>query len=133
VIMTCSTATFAAINAVRMHILDVPLSFRDLEFLQDPGFLVDMVGVRVLALAATGVVALGLTVAFLVGRVGRHRPAVRRGGVGWRWWIGFRFASVVSGLALVVVASGFNGQNNSLRAAYEASGATWKSWSQADN
>lgn len=125
--------TLAVLNAVRMQLLDIPLSFRDVEFLQDPAFLVEMVGVRSVLAA---VAALALVVAFLtllVRRVGRGRPGITRTHPRWRWWVGFRVATVLGLVGYLLAASGFNEGDNRLRAAYVDAGAVWKSWSQADN
>lgn len=123
----------AGANAVRMQMLDIPLSFRDVEFLQDPSFLVEMVGVGPFVGALGGLLLMAVLLTVAVRRVGRHRPGIGRSHPRWRWWVAFRATWVAAFVALVVVASGFNQPGNPVRAAFEDSGAVWRNWSQAHN
>lgn len=133
VVAVTASLALAGLNATRMRLLDIPLSFRDVEFLRDPVFLVDMVGIGsvLAALGALGVAAavLGL----LVRRVGRHRPGVGPTHPHRRWWWAFRASWIIGFVAFVVLAAGFNEPHNVVRQGYKESGALWRSWSQADN
>lgn len=127
------TATFAAVNVARMQLLDVPLSFSDVEFLKDPAFLVEMVGLRAVLAAVGGLILVAGILSLLVRRVGRHRTGIGPGHPRWRWWLVLRVGAVAAFVAFAVVASGFNSGHNALRVAYKDAGAVWRSWSQSDN
>ena len=125
-------ATSLAKHAVR----DEPLYPSDLYFLWQPSFLLDMAAPWALAVAALAVVALVVGLLF-VGRWldRRHFPRVRRSSEphAWSWLLGLRVAvALVAVLALFTVPQ-FNASENRLRATYEAAGAEWLSWRQADN
>lgn len=123
----------AGLNTVRMQMLDIPLSFRDVEFLQDPVFLVEMVGVRPFLATLGGLALVAVLLAVAVRRVGRHRPGIGRTHPRWRWWVALRVSWVAAFVVLAVVASGFNHPGNPVRAAFQDSGAFWRNWSQAHN
>ncbi|MBE7323291.1 LTA synthase family protein [Nocardioides sp. Y6] len=130
--LTVSTA-LAVLNATRMALLDVPLFLSDVEFLRDPIFMVEMVGLRAVLAAVAGLALLAGALWLLLRRVGRHRPGISREHPHRRWWWAFRGTWVVGFLAFALVASGFNEPFNPLREGYKQSGALWRSWSQADN
>lgn len=125
-------ATSLAKHAVR----DEPLYPSDLYFLWQPSFLLDMAPAWALAGAALAVVALVIGL-LVVGRWldRRHFPRVRRSAEprAWARLLGLRVVvALVAILALLTVPQ-FNAPENRLRAAYEAAGAEWLAWRQADN
>ena len=126
----------AAASLAKHAVRDEPLYPSDLYFLWQPSFLLDMAAPWALAGAALGVVALVIGLLF-VGQLldRRHFTRVRRSAESHAWWwlLGLRVAvAIVAILALFTVPQ-FNAPENRLRATYEAAGAEWLSWRQADN
>ncbi|GGD18234.1 LTA synthase family protein [Nocardioides daphniae] len=123
----------AAVNVVRMDILLIPLSFRDVVFLKDPAFLAEMVPMADLVKGSVAVVVVAGLLTLLVSRAGRRRPRWRRGRPGWLGWLAFRGVAVALAVTLVLLAAGFNQPGNVVRGAYDRSGADWRPWSQSRN
>lgn len=132
VVMTVGLVV-AAVNVVRMDILRLPLSFRDVVFLKDPAFLAEMVPVGDLVKGAVAVAAVAAALTWLVCRAGRRRPRWRRGRPGWWGWMAFRGVAVALAVTLVLVAAGFNTPGNVVRDAYDRNGADWRPWAQSRN
>lgn len=129
-VLAC-TAVLASVNVVRMRTLGVPLMPSDAAFLGRPGFLAEMVPVRTLTLTGLGAVVL---VVLLV--LGARRLRVRDRWPSGRGTFAARLTRVTAGaVAVLVVVSvaRFNAGASPLRDAYEASGASWKPWSQPFN
>ncbi|MGH3474384.1 MAG: sulfatase-like hydrolase/transferase [Aeromicrobium sp.] len=126
----------AAASLAKHAVRDEPLYPSDLYFLWQPSFLLDMAAPWALAGAALGVVALVIGLLFVGQWLDRrHFPRVRRSAESHAWWwlLGLRVAvAIVAILALFTVPQ-FNAPENRLRVTYEAAGAEWLSWRQADN
>ncbi|WP_175507565.1 LTA synthase family protein [Nocardioides terrae] len=116
-------------DAVKLSILGEPVYPTDVIWLSEPGFLVEMVSPRVLvaggvlAVALVGTVAWWLVVSLR--RTRSHRPSVRRRVT--------RLVALCLGATALWQATEFHHPNNLWDAAYEASGASWKPWSQSLN
>jgi len=112
-----------------------PLYPSDLTLGADLSFLSQMVGAGVLVAAALGAL-LVLACAVLVGRfLGRHfpRPRLRtRPRLAWGFLAG-RVVLAVATVSSLLYVMQFHTPGNSVRAAYEASGAHWRPWNQSKN
>jgi hypothetical protein len=135
VLVATGTGVVAFADLEKMRLRREPLLPSDWRFVGDPGFLVSMVGRRVLLVLALGVL-LGGILAVLVSRRrrGRGRPSAVRRPPGTR---GSRFAVRVVTIALCLgflhYVTDFNAPGNAARATYDALGASWRSWSQERN
>lgn len=129
------TLLLGAINLTKLRLRNDPLFPSDTAFLNQPGFLQEMVGGKVVIGAAAGAIVV-LVVAWLIGRlVGRRIPHVdtgltRRG----RWvWRGLRLVVAAVCFALLLSATHFNKPDNRWRAAYDDTGLVWKFFDQRVN
>lgn len=125
----------SAASVAKYRVRDEPLYPSDLFFLWQPTFLLDMVSAGWLVVAVSGIGA--LVVGFLlVGRgIARRFPRVRRSADprAWTKILGLRVVvALVSALILLQVPD-FNTTDNRVRATYEAAGAEWILWRQAEN
>ena len=124
--------TSLAKHAVR----DEPLYPSDLYFLWQPSFLLDMAAPWALAGAALAVIALVVGLVFF-GRwlEVRHFHRVRRSSEprAWSWLLLLRVVVALVAILALFTVPRFNAPENRLRATYEAAGAEWLSWRQADN
>jgi phosphoglycerol transferase MdoB-like AlkP superfamily enzyme len=133
-LVLCSVvaATSLAKHAVR----DEPLYPSDLYFLWQPSFLLDMAPPWALAGAALAVIALVVGLV-LVGRWfdGRHFPRVRRSEEprAWSRLLALRVVVALGAILALLTVPQFNAPENRIRGIYEAAGAQWLSWRQADN
>ena len=127
-----AAGTSLAKHAVR----DEPLYPSDLYFLWQPRFLLDVAPSWALAGVALGVIVLVVGLV-LVGRwlEVRHFPRVRRSADprAWSWLLGLRVVVALVAILAMFTVPHFNAPENRLRATYEAAGADWLSWRQADN
>ena len=126
----------ALASLAKHRVRDEPLYPSDLYFLWQPSFLLDMAAPWALAGAAVVVIALVVGLLFVGRRLDqRVFPRVRRSEErrAWAWLLGLRVVvALVAILALVTVPQ-FNASGNRVRATYDAAGAEWLSWRQADN
>jgi phosphoglycerol transferase MdoB-like AlkP superfamily enzyme len=129
-------AVVAATSLTKHAVRDEPLYPSDLYFLWQPSFLLDMAAPWALALAALAVVVVVVGLVF-VGRWldNRRFPRVRRSADprAWTWLLGLRVAVALAAILALFTVPRFNAPENRLRATYEAAGAEWLSWRQADN
>ena len=125
----------AASSLAKHRVRDEPLFPADLYFLWQPGFLLDMAPIWTIAVVGLGVVALVAAMVLIGRHLDRRFPRIRRS-ADPRAWTRVLALRVVIGLVAVAVliqAPRFNGDDNPLRATYEAMGAQWLAWRQADN
>ena len=128
-------AVASAASMAKYSVRDEPLYPSDLLFLWQPSFLLDMASPvsLVLGVACLAVLVAGLV---LVGRrLDRRFPRVRRPSEprAWSRILGVRVLGAVIAAFVLLEASQFNAADNRVRATYEASGAEWLSWRQAEN
>ena len=122
-------------NATKLELRNDPVYPGDTAFLDQPGFLVDMVGGSKLVMAVIGIVVV-LVGAFLAGKlVGKVLPNVGKGLTRRGKWIlrGVRLVVVLILLGLLVPAGGFNKPGNTWRAAYDNVIERWRPWDQRVN
>lgn len=122
-------------NATKLRLRNDPIYPGDTTFLQQPGFLVEMVGRQVLVLAAVGGIVVVLGAWILGHQMNRWFPNVthgltRRGRIGL-WSL--RAVTALVCLGLLVSAAQFNQPGNNWRAAYEDTGVRWRPWVQRVN
>lgn len=121
------SALLAYANVMKLSFRSEPLYPTDAAFVQDAGFLLDLVG------PWPPLLGLGLaTCLFLMvfAFVTHMRPKIRRAErVNWR----FRLVAALVAFSALAYAGQFNSGGNRLRALFEASGASWRHWSQAEN
>jgi phosphoglycerol transferase MdoB-like AlkP superfamily enzyme len=117
----------------KMRLRREPLLPSDWRFIGDPGFLLDMVGRGVVVLLLLGALVVGALATLLRSRRRRHRVP-RPGPPGTRRTrLLVRFATIALSLAFLHYLAAFNAPGNAARAAYDALGASWRSWSQERN
>jgi phosphoglycerol transferase MdoB-like AlkP superfamily enzyme len=122
-LLTAAVSALAAASAAKMSILTEPVVPSDRSFLTTPGFLVSMVPVPELLLLLL-VVLVALLGPVLLGRRLGGSPTLR---------VGARLV-LVAATGLVLVDLGhFNQDGNLARRLYDATGATWKPYSQTMN
>jgi phosphoglycerol transferase MdoB-like AlkP superfamily enzyme len=119
----------------KLQMRSEPVYPSDLQFLSQPGFLTDMVGVRPVVLTTVAfVVCLGVFAAagWLLGKV---FPRIRRSSEPRTWvaWVVSRVVVLVAASLVLVYAAHFNSPGNKVREAYVASGADWVKWNQRIN
>lgn len=132
---TVVAGTLAATNATKLQIRGDPLQPSDLAFVDQTGFLTEMVGLRPLILALVGAVVAILASVFLGRLVSRYLPPMRRGldARGRRLLVAGRVLMVLATCAAVFVGGNFHDARNPVRAAFDANGAMWKPWKQRSN
>jgi phosphoglycerol transferase MdoB-like AlkP superfamily enzyme len=129
------TLSLGFINIAKLTLRNDPLRLSDESFLSQPGFLVEMVGVRNIVLGVLGI-AVVLAAAWFIGRlVHRRLPHVGTGLSRRGLWLlrGARFVVAVVCIALLAYAGNFNDPGNKWRAAYDSTGLRWRSWDQRAN
>ena len=135
VLVGSATGVVAFADVEKMRLRREPLLPSDWRFVGDPGFLLTMVGRQTLVALALGAVLVG-TAAVLAARRWRARrpasPARRPPGTG-RSRLALRLVTFVLCLGFLHYVTDFNAPGNAARAAYDALGASWRSWSQERN
>ncbi len=136
--LSCGTVgaltTLAAVaNYEKLVARNEPLYPADIAFVRSPGFLVEMLDAKSLALGAL-LVAAPLAFCILLGRIlpVRMRPATVRTPAG-RTAAASRALVGLCCLAVFWLAAHFNSPGNPVRATYDTAGAHWFSWEQALN
>jgi hypothetical protein len=124
-LVATATAVVVVVDHEKVRLRGEPLFPSDMVFAGNVGFLSQMLGARVLLVAAVVVLlAGGLTLAALAAvgsRLARHRPEQRP----WYARLGLRaLVSLLCSLALVYL-SQFNAPGNAARGAYDLLGASW--------
>lgn len=125
----------SAASTAKYELRDEPLYPSDLYFLWQPRFLFEMTSPG--SLVVTALVLLAVCVVLvMVGRwLDRHFPRVRRGKepLAWTRLLGARVVVAVVSATILFQALQFNEPRNGIRSSYEAVGASWLEWRQADN
>lgn len=125
----------ALANNQKLSLRREPLYPADLAFVQEPGFLREMVGTGMLVLVGLGLVALLAGYLWVRRQVLMRYPRIDWGSSRRRWWGAMlgRAGVLVAGLGLLAYVGGFHHDGNVIRKAYDAGGARWAPWSQIDN
>jgi phosphoglycerol transferase MdoB-like AlkP superfamily enzyme len=125
----------AAASLAKFRVRDEPLYPADLDFLWQPSFLLDMASPVVLVVVALGACALVAGLVLVGRRLDARFPRVRRSTDPRTWSrvLGLRIAVTLVAVLVLVQTLNFNGEGNRLRSTYEAFGADFLTWRQADN
>ena len=122
-------------NYLKLHLRHEPLYPSDLDFLSSPGFLMQMAGIKTLALVCTLLAILGVVVALVSRILSRSVVRIQRSSHPRLWWSGIATRAIAAVLAVsfLAYAASFNTPDNKLRRVYEAGGAHWAFWYQKLN
>ncbi|MGZ5415543.1 MAG: LTA synthase family protein [Nocardioides sp.] len=134
-LMATATAVVAVAQHEKVRLLREPLYPSDWEFVRNIGFLVDMVGPRVVVLLVAGVLVMAVAT-FSAARFLRRRLAgTRHPAARWPWWSRAALRATTGALCLLGISylGGFNSPGNAVRGTYDALGADWRPYSQQRN
>ncbi len=129
------TVAIGAINLAKLTLRNDPVRLSDQSFLNQPGFLVEMVGQRNLVLGVLAIVVV-LGASWGIGKLAhRWLPHVASGLSRRGVWAlrGARLLVALTCLGLLHTAGNFNDPGNQWRAAYDSTGLRWRSWDQRAN
>ena len=130
-----ATVVVTLVSEVKSQVRGEPLYPADMDFVWQPGFLRDMVPGPVVILVGLAVVVLVAGFVLVGRRMDRRFRRVRRteDSRTWNRLMIVRVVVVLVAVLVLVQAPRFNNAGNPLRATYEAAGAQWLDWRQADN
>jgi hypothetical protein len=134
-ILVVASLALGFADLAKLQMRSEPVYPSDLQFLAEPGFLVDMVGARAVVVVAAALVAC-LALSLLAGHlVQRVSPAIRRCAEPRTWlvWTGARIAVFMVAVPFLAYAANFNDPGNKVKQAYGAVGAQWVAWNQRIN
>ena len=134
-LLAAVTVAAAFANYEKLILRREPIYPSDLDFLGEPGFLTQMVGLGTVVQVVLGILV-GAAVVFAVGRLLRNVfPPIRRRSEKRTWiaWVAVRVVLLAVAVLGVGHALSFNSDGNKWRAAYVAAQADWMPHAQFKN